>query len=130
MAAYVIDSELFRDQYSTADMREIFSDRRTVQAWLDVEVALADAEAELGWVIAPAHQGRGYAREVIEELFRLCFDDLGVQAVQRMMPGGPLTNKQLKNLKVYAGPNHPHEAQSPVLVDVKSLNDKNDGKRA
>ncbi len=48
MAAYVIDSELFRDQYSTADMREIFSDRRTVQAWLDVEVALADAEAELG----------------------------------------------------------------------------------
>lgn len=48
MAAYVIDSELFRDQYSTADMREVFSDQRTVQAWLDVEVALADAEAELG----------------------------------------------------------------------------------
>lgn len=48
MSSYVIDSELFRDQFSTADMREIFSDRRTVQAWLDVEVALAEAEAELG----------------------------------------------------------------------------------
>jgi adenylosuccinate lyase len=48
MSAYVIDSELFRDQFSTAEMREIFSDRRTVQAWLDVEIALADAEAELG----------------------------------------------------------------------------------
>ena len=63
----------------------------------------------------------------------LCFggdDGLGVKAVQRMMPGGPLTNKQLKNLKVYAGPNHPHEAQSPELVDVKGLNAKNDGKRA
>lgn len=48
MSAYVIDSELFRDQFSTPEMREIFSDRRTVQAWLDVEVALAEAEAELG----------------------------------------------------------------------------------
>ncbi len=48
MSAYVIDSELFRDQFSTPEMREIFSDRRTVQAWLDVEVALAAAEAELG----------------------------------------------------------------------------------
>jgi large subunit ribosomal protein L13 len=52
------------------------------------------------------------------------------KAVQRMMPGGPLSNKQLSNLKVYAGPKHPHEAQSPELVDVKSLNAKNDGKRA
>lgn len=48
MSAYVIDSELFRDQFSTPEMREIFSDRRTVQAWLDVEVALAEAEAEMG----------------------------------------------------------------------------------
>jgi 3-carboxy-cis,cis-muconate cycloisomerase len=48
MSAYVIDSELFHDQFSTPEMREIFSDRRTVQAWLDVEVALAEAEAELG----------------------------------------------------------------------------------
>lgn len=52
MGAYVIDSELFRDQFSTADMREIFSDRRTVQAWLDVEVALAQAETDLG-IIPP-----------------------------------------------------------------------------
>lgn len=50
MSAYVIDSELFRDQFSTAEMRDIFSDRRTVQAWLDVEVALAEAEAELGMI--------------------------------------------------------------------------------
>ena len=48
MSAYVIDSELFRDQFSTPEMRAIFDDRRTVQAWLDVEVALAEVEAELG----------------------------------------------------------------------------------
>ena len=47
------------------------------------------------------------------------------KAVQRMMPGGPLTRKQLSNLRVYAGTEHPHEAQSPTALDVKSMNTKN-----
>ena len=54
MGAYAIDSELFRDQFSTKEMREIFADVQTVQAWLDVEMALADAEAELGIIPAKA----------------------------------------------------------------------------
>lgn len=47
------------------------------------------------------------------------------KAVQRMMPGGPLTRVQLKNLRIYAGSEHPHEAQNPETVDVASLNPKN-----
>ena len=47
------------------------------------------------------------------------------KAVQRMMPGGPLTRKQLTNLRVYAGAEHPHEAQSPETLDVKAMNKKN-----
>jgi len=47
------------------------------------------------------------------------------KAVQRMMPGGPLTRQQLTNLRVYAGSEHPHEAQQPEPLDVKSLNRKN-----
>ena len=47
------------------------------------------------------------------------------KAVQRMMPGGPLTRKQLSNLRVYAGTEHPHEAQSPEAIDVAALNPKN-----
>ena len=47
------------------------------------------------------------------------------KAVARMMPGGPLTRKQLSNLRVYAGAEHPHEAQSPEVLDVKSMNKKN-----
>ncbi len=47
------------------------------------------------------------------------------KAVQRMMPGGPLTRKQLSNLRVYAGTEHPHEAQQPEALDVKSMNPKN-----
>ncbi|RUT32562.1 50S ribosomal protein L13 [Arsenicitalea aurantiaca] len=46
-------------------------------------------------------------------------------AVRRMLPGGPLSRAQLKNLKVYAGEDHPHEAQQPVKLDVASFNKKN-----
>ena len=47
------------------------------------------------------------------------------KAIERMLPRGPLARKQLKNLKVYAGPEHPHEAQNPVQLDVAALNTKN-----
>jgi len=47
------------------------------------------------------------------------------KAVERMLPKGPLARKQLKNLKVYAGPEHPHAAQNPVQLDVAVLNPKN-----
>jgi len=47
------------------------------------------------------------------------------KAVKRMLPRGPLARQQLKNLKVYAGPEHPHEAQKPVKLDVAALNSKN-----
>jgi large subunit ribosomal protein L13 len=35
-------------------------------------------------------------------------------AVRRMLPKGPLGRRQLKKLKVYGGPTHPHQAQKPV----------------
>ncbi len=46
-------------------------------------------------------------------------------AVKRMMPGGPLTRKQLSNLRVYAGAEHPHVAQQPETVNVAGMNPKN-----
>ncbi|MEO0959920.1 MAG: 50S ribosomal protein L13 [Pseudomonadota bacterium] len=47
------------------------------------------------------------------------------QAVKRMMPGGPLTRRQLTHLRVYAGGEHPHEAQAPETVDIAAMNPKN-----
>jgi large subunit ribosomal protein L13 len=47
------------------------------------------------------------------------------KAVERMIPRGPLGRRQMKNLKVYAGSAHPHEAQKPVALDVGALNRKN-----
>jgi large subunit ribosomal protein L13 len=46
-------------------------------------------------------------------------------AVRRMLPKGPLGRQQLSNLRVYAGPEHPHEAQQPAKLDIAALNSKN-----
>lgn len=46
-------------------------------------------------------------------------------AVGRMLKRGPLQRKLMRNLKVYKGTGHPHDAQKPEPLDVKSLNRKN-----
>ena len=46
-------------------------------------------------------------------------------AVKRMLPGNKLSRKLMTNLRVYAGHQHPHEAQSPDIYDIKSMNPKN-----
>jgi len=62
------------------------------------------------------------ARQLLEGRFP---ERVLANAVRRMMPGGPLTRAQLSNLKIYAGAEHPHEAQQPVKLDVASFNSKN-----
>ncbi len=47
------------------------------------------------------------------------------KAVERMMPGGPLSRQQLKNLRVFVGGEHTHEAQNPETLDVGAMNSKN-----
>lgn len=47
-----------------------------------------------------------------EEILRL--------AVKRMMPRGPLAYKQITKLKLYAGPNHDHQAQQPQEFSLPS----------
>ena len=47
------------------------------------------------------------------------------KAVERMLPRGPLGRHQLANLRVYAGPDHPHAAQNPQPLDVAAMNRKN-----
>src|SRR5689334_21559373 len=47
------------------------------------------------------------------------------KAVERMLPRGPLGRRQLGNLRVYAGPDHPHSAQQPEVLAVAGMNRKN-----
>jgi large subunit ribosomal protein L13 len=57
--------------------------------------------------------GGAYPERVIEK------------AVERMISRGPLQRKQMKNLRVYKGDAHPHEAQQPVKLDIAAMNRKN-----
>jgi large subunit ribosomal protein L13 len=50
------------------------------------------------------------------------------KAIERMLPRGPLGKRQLSNLRVYPGTEHPHEAQQPVTLDVGKMNPKNNRK--
>ena len=47
------------------------------------------------------------------------------KAIERMIPRGPLGREQMRNLRVFAGTDHPHEAQNPEVLDIGSMNRKN-----
>src|SRR3546814_5441 len=40
------------------------------------------------------------------------------KAIERMIPRGPLGRQQMRNLRIFAGTDHPHEGQSPEVIDV------------
>jgi large subunit ribosomal protein L13 len=62
------------------------------------------------------------AREILEGRFP---ERVLEKAVERMIPRGPLGRRQMSNLHVYAGAEHPHEAQQPETVDIAKMNRKN-----
>jgi large subunit ribosomal protein L13 len=47
------------------------------------------------------------------------------KAVERMLPKNVLGRQQIKKLHVYAGPEHPHQGQTPAALDVAASNRKN-----
>jgi len=61
-------------------------------------------------------------RQILEGRFP---ERVVVKAVERMLNRGPLQRKLMRNLKVYKGPDHPHVAQNPEVLDVAALNPKN-----
>jgi large subunit ribosomal protein L13 len=47
------------------------------------------------------------------------------KAIERMIPRGPLGRQQMRNLRIFAGTEHPHVAQNPEVLDIASRNRKN-----
>ena len=72
MASTVIDSVLFRDSFGTPAMRRIFDDRALVTRYVEVEVALAKAEARCGLI--PEEAAREIAARANPDAFD--FDQL------------------------------------------------------
>jgi len=99
MPSTTIDSAVFRDIFSTAAMRRVFSDENRIQKYLDFEAGLARAQARLG--IIPKEAGEEICRHcnvaeidfvklkaqterigypvlpVVQQLVALCRDGLG-----------------------------------------------------
>ena len=71
-ASTVVDSALFRDAFGTKAMRQIFSDGALAQRYIDVEVALAKAEARIG--VIPAEAAATIASE--SRIERIDFDHM------------------------------------------------------
>lgn len=73
-----------------------------------------------------AYRHSGYAgglrSKPYEELLATSPRRVVEKAVKGMLPKGPLGRKMLSKLKVYAGPEHPHQAQRPVPFEITQIN--------
>ena len=68
----------------------------------------------------------GIKERTARQIFEGRFPERVVEkAIERMLPRGPLGRRQMKNLRVYKGSEHPHEAQQPETLDIGALNPKN-----
>ncbi|GAA3659121.1 GNAT family N-acetyltransferase [Microbacterium marinilacus] len=56
---------------------------RVEDGWTQAEVVEqgVGVQAELGWTLDPAHQGRGYATEAVRAAIGMCFEQLGLRRV-------------------------------------------------
>jgi 3-carboxy-cis,cis-muconate cycloisomerase len=99
MPSTILDSTVFRDIFTTPDMRQVWSDESRVQKYLDFEAALARAQARLKIIpqeacdeivahcdaklidmakLKEATERIGYpVLPVVQQLVKLCKDNLG-----------------------------------------------------
>jgi adenylosuccinate lyase len=85
MASHVVDSVIFKDMYGTAELRQIFSDENQLQCWLEVEAALARAEATAGLI--PGEAAAEISRKARVELLDLAAIKQGIdQTTHELVP--------------------------------------------
>lgn len=61
----------------------------------------------------PGQKSETLGRRMDRQPKRVLYD-----AVRRMLPKNKLANKMLSKLKIYVGPNHPHQAQQPEAIEL------------
>jgi large subunit ribosomal protein L13 len=81
-----------------------------------IQMTSNKAERELIW----RHSGYpgGIRSESYAKMLQRRPEDLIRRSVKGMLPKGPLGRQMITKLKVYAGPDHPHHAQSPTPRQV------------
>lgn len=61
----------------------------------------------------------GLKTRTVEEMLKKRPEMVLREAVRRMLPKNRLARKQLRKLKIYAGPDHPHQAQQVQPLTLK-----------
>ncbi|MBJ7329914.1 MAG: 50S ribosomal protein L13 [Solirubrobacteraceae bacterium] len=62
----------------------------------------------------------GLKTRTLEEMLERRPEEVIRLAVKGMLPRNRLARKQITKLKIYAGPEHPHTAQQPTPMEIKS----------
>ena len=78
------------------------------------KIVLTSGKAEREQIYRHSGYPGGIKQESYADLLARKPDDAIRRSVRGMLPKGPLGRQQLKKLKVYAGPEHPHAAQAPT----------------
>lgn len=60
----------------------------------------------------------GLKERTLAEMLERQPEEVIRKAVKGMMPKNRLARAQLKKLKIYAGPSHPHDAQQPMELEI------------
>ena len=84
------------------------------------KIVLTSDKAEAKDVVRYSGYPGGLKRESYAHLLERKPADAIRQSVRGMLPKGPLGRQQLKKLKVYAGPTHPHSAQKPEPLALEA----------
>jgi large subunit ribosomal protein L13 len=62
----------------------------------------------------------GLRSRTFEEMIERRPEEVLRLAVKGMLPRNRLGRQQLRKLKIYAGPDHPHQAQQPAAMEVEA----------
>jgi len=110
----MIAAQIFQDWFSTREMREIFSDRNTVQQWLNAEAALAQAQAARGVIppraaetITQKADAALIALEPLRERYQV--DDAGMRQNLEITRGLVMAEAVMMSLARKVGRNAVHE---------------------
>ena len=130
---YVIDAEHQRLGRLACEIAKILRGKKkpTYTPYMDTGDFIIVINAEKGEVTGKKshqklyrrHSGRpgGMKVETFEKLLKRIPERILEKAVKGMLPKNTLGRKLFTKLKVYAGPNHPHQAQKPEELILNTI---------
>ena len=81
-------------------------------------IAVTSDKKESKLYIRHSGHPQGFKQETLGHLLERHPEEVIRRAVKGMLPRNKLGRAQLTKLKIYAGPEHPHDAQAPTTLEV------------